>query len=135
MPFILPTFNLDVNVFSNGDPTQPPRLTCKGNLAWGRRVGQPTVGGDPIGSVFDYPGTMTLLVPLGTDIRDIAAASGFDVVEVPAGSGRTYRVLSVDELGGGFANEHRGAVLSKFFTATSPWPTPFPGCGGGPSPP
>jgi hypothetical protein len=49
----------------------------------------------------------------------------FDLVEVPAGTGRFYRVQWVDDLGKGFDNEHRFALLLQTNTF-SPWPIPMP---------
>jgi hypothetical protein len=66
--------------------------------------------------------SMYLLVPAGTDLRDNHNLTGSDVVVVPAGSGRGYFVDQVDDLGKGFANEHRFALLSK----AGAWPTPIP---------
>jgi hypothetical protein len=60
---------------------------------------------------------------MGTDIRDLNTATGYDIVEVPAGTGRLYLVEQVDDVGKGFLNEHRCATLSKgLFT----WPSPIP---------
>lgn len=121
MSFTLPTFNITCNVWSNGvNPlANPPRATFPCNLAFGRRVqNNPTAGG--------IPGIrMTLLLPVGTDIRSQFNASGYDTVEVPAGSGRLYWVQGVDDIGKGFPNEHRAALIY----ATSGygfWPTPTP---------
>lgn len=126
MSFSLPTFNLDCNIVTGGS-TWPwtARLTVKGNLAWGRRVSQhnETAGAQ----------NLTLLLPAGTDVRagPVPNPPGNDLVEVPAGSGRSYIVLSVDDIGKGFPNEHRAAILTPTSVAmtaggTHYWPTPFP---------
>lgn len=121
MPFNLPTFNLDVNIWRNASgPPAAPDVTVKGNLAWGRRVSSNQGIEDPQGEPF-----MTLLLPPGTDIRSSRTASGFDWVEAPAGTGRLYKTLGVDDIGKGFSNEHRAAIL----VATSNfgvWPSPIP---------
>lgn len=124
MGYTLPTFNLDVNIFTGGVVTVPPRLTVKGNLALGRRI-QLAMGipGDTDGPSI----SMTLLLPPGTDIRDSLNVGTADVVEVPAGTQRFYMVTTVDDIGKGFPNEHRYAMLVK--TVPSPlgaWPTPIP---------
>jgi len=113
MAFTIPQFPLTVNIWHDGPvffPVGPPDLIVMGNLAWGRRVAVPSTGGT--GSLGVPLFTMTLLVPKLTDIRGrLSTVAGADVVEVPAGSGRYYEVIYVDDLGKGFANEHRGALL------------------------
>lgn len=100
-------------------PLIPPSLTFTGNLAWNKRVAVPSTGGT--GSLGIPLFTMTLLVLAGTDIRGRDSSSGPDIVEVPAASGRYYEVVYVDDLGKGFANEHRGALL-----LARQRPTPLP---------
>lgn len=63
-----------------------------------------------------------LLLPPFTDIQDGFNGVGPDTVEIPAGSGRLYLANMVDDLGKGFPNEHRFAMVSK----TGAWPTPVP---------
>jgi hypothetical protein len=130
MGFSLPVFNLTCNVWSFGIPTsQPPRLSavicnfCRGEresyaAPWTVNLGQQL-------------GCMWLLVPWATDLRDTATVAGPDTVEVPAGSGRFYTIIWVDDAGYGFANAHRFAALLKL----SPGPTPFPPAVGPPPPP
>lgn len=72
---------------------------------------------DNVASVFSC-----LLLPPLTDIQDCFNAGGPDTVEAPAGSGRFYLVDMVDDLGKGFANEHRFALMEK----TGTWPSPIP---------
>jgi hypothetical protein len=117
--YILPTFNLLVNVWTAGTaPPAAPRTTCMGNLAFGRRTG-PVLPG--VASSL-----MQLLVPAGTDIRDgVNGPPGRDLLEVPAGTGRYYQVNVVDDLGKGFANEHRVVLCSKF-QGFGNWPIPIP---------
>jgi len=122
MSYVLPTFNLNVNIWRNASgPPAPPAVTTIGNLAWGRRVQT----GDVIAAIGTIGGAITLLVPAGTDVRDEGGGWGDDWVEVPAGSGRFYEVLWVDDIGKGFANEHRAAVLIKT-AAFGQWPVPYP---------
>lgn len=90
----------------------PPDVTCDANLAWNKRVAVPSTGGT--GSLGVPLFTMTLLVPKLTDIRDRLHVGGSDTVEVPAGSGRYYEAVYVDDLGKGFANEHRGVLLLAY---------------------
>lgn len=117
----LPVFNLTVNIWRNQSDVgvHPPDVVTLGNLAWGRRVNVPAVG------AADAYGVMTLLLPALTDIRDNPLSpANADFVEVPAGSGRIYGVIVVDDMGKGFANEHRAAVIQK--TSGFPWPNPIP---------
>lgn len=70
--------------------------------------------------------SMWLRLPKGTDIQDDKNGIGPDIVECPWTSGRFYYAAVVDDIGGGFANEHRFCVLIPF----APWPVPFPPVGG-----
>lgn len=135
MPFVLPEFNLSVNIFSRtAPPWTTPRLTVLGNLAFSRRVAVQSNWWNQN----EFMVLMYLLLPPGTDVRDNSgfggSAASADIVEAPAGSGRFYLVDSVDDIGKGFPNEHRCAILSKAFadvggTGTFPgvlWPQPMP---------
>lgn len=118
MAFTVPTFNLPVGIWRLGTPTSsPPDVSTLGNLAWGRRVSSEQ--GNPGGGATLL---MTLLLPVGTDVRSFVVVGGPDIVEVPLGSGRYYNCRAVDDIGKGFPNEHRAAVLEAF----SPWPAPVP---------
>jgi hypothetical protein len=58
------------------------------------------------------------------------------MVEVPSGSGRYYVVVAVDDVGRGFLNEHRYALVLPYYGyypviivngwAAPAWPTPIP---------
>lgn len=130
MAYRPPAFNIRVNIWRFGNSTSnPPDLVSSGNLAYGRRAAIPSeYGANPVTDA----GLMFLLLPYGTDVRDSYTASGYDTVEVPAGTGRLYAVSWVDDAGKGFANEHRVAAINKIGV----WPTPISaGGGGGPVPP
>jgi len=129
MSFVLPNFNLAVNIWRNGsDPlTDPPDVTSVGNLSPGKIVSNDSNQSFTGGTDFGF---MWLRLPANTDVQDYFNGVGPDYVEVPAGSGRGYFVVRVDDIGGGFPNEHRFAMLAKWGLAA--WPTPFPGCGGVP---
>lgn len=120
MAFVLPTFNLTCNIFTNGLGWGPLRLSSPCNLAYSKRVNQMVSEGF-------FPVNAALLLPALTDIRGPLNASGFDGVECPAGSGRWYIVSGVEDIGKGFANEHRCATLRP---SGGPggvlWPTPIP---------
>lgn len=120
MAFTLPTFNLTANIWRHGNPTSnPPDVVTVANLAYGERTSVPYAVTTTSTTVY---GGMWLLCPKGTDIRDDKAPAGSDTVEVPAGTGRFYDVVWVDDAGAGFDNEHRFALI----ISTSPWPVPFP---------
>jgi hypothetical protein len=48
--------------------------------------------------------------------------AGQDLVEVPAGSARWYNVLHVDDVGKGFPNEYRFALIAMIPPYTIPLP-------------
>jgi hypothetical protein len=118
--YSIPMMPLMADLFTGGDFTMPARATVTANLAWGRRVNVATSGGT--GDLFAGQAFMTLLVAAGSDVRGPQNAGGADGVECPAGSGRQYVVIFVDDLGKGFPNEHRGAILQPI----GAWPTPIP---------
>jgi hypothetical protein len=110
MAFTLPTFNLFCNVSTQGlYPTVRASFVC--NLAYGRRVNVASTGGTLVIGVPLV--TMSLLLPPLVDVRGPLSTTGADVIEVPAGSGRTYQVAFVDDIGKGFTNEHRVAILEQ----------------------
>lgn len=118
MPFSLPTFNLTCDIVDG--VTGVTRLTSPCNLAFGRR--QNTIGASGTGTV-GVPGpVMTLLLPALTDIRSDWQLVPPDIVQCPAGSFRLYRVFWVDDIGKGFANEHRVAYLIHDGVAPIPLP-------------
>lgn len=123
MAYILPTFNLTCDVYSFAvPPPGAPRLTA---VPCQLRAPSPNYSGivQPSASQFT---AMCLMVAAGTDLRDgfAGAFNTPDYVEVPAGTGRIYRVQLVDDIGKGFANEHRFCVLVK--VTSQIWPVPIP---------
>jgi len=120
--YALPDFGLVCQIYTNSpNPfTVPPRLTSPCNLAWGKRVSLAFTGSNVLTSGDVFPSQ--LLLPALTDIRGPRNASGVDFVEVPSGSGRRYVVYLVEDLGKGYANEHRLALIVGVGT----WPTPIP---------
>lgn len=130
MAFTLPVFNLTCNIWRGPWlPLHPVDVVSPCNLAYGRRV-QTNFGnftGGPGSAV-----VMTLLLPPLTDVRSWVQSADPDAVEVPAGSGRYYRVEGVDDVGKGFANEHRAATLAQSSQLLSTiflgqvWPLPVP---------
>lgn len=122
MAYVIPTFPMVCNVCTGGiaDPSNV-RTQYDCNLAWGRRV---TTCNEDVASAGLPQVIAYLLLPKGADVRDYSTSTGGDAVEVPAWSGRWYLVDYVDDVGGGFPNEHRFACLEKLI----PWPTPIPTC-------
>jgi hypothetical protein len=120
MAFSLPVFNLTCNISTGTHPGGIPRGTSPCNLAFGRRIFTPaTTQGWPVTAAGFF---MQLLLPALTDIRSLHSAGTADSVEVPAGTGRWYDVIAVEDAGKGFANEHRVAWLLPL----TGWPVPMP---------
>ena len=110
MAFVLPTFNLSVSVWrvlGVGGTYASPDLSVMANLSPGKRVmfqGLMIGPNEPIAP-------MELLLPAFTDIRSRWNNVERDLVEAPSGSNRFYEVTQVDDIGKGFANEHRIAWI------------------------
>lgn len=131
MAFTLPNFNLTANIYRLVAGTYELADDTPANLAMGRRFAWQIFGSADQDLFLAF--TPTLLVPALTDIRDASCGGQSDVIECPAGSGRWYQAVGVDDIGKGFANEHRCVTLSKvgwlepFLSAgLGPWPTPIP---------
>ncbi len=121
MAYTIPQFNLTCNIYTLTNPsTKTLRVTTVCNLAMGHRQAWPWSGGNTPGEFGGF--TAALLLPALTDVRDQFCNPGIngDAVEVPAGSGRWYFVVGVDDIGKGFANEHRFATLQKI-GGYNPW--------------
>jgi len=119
MPYITPNFNLTANVWRAGNAVgNPPDLVTDAQL---RHTGKLTTPVDARTSYLEP--MMALLVPAGTDLRSPYQGWGPDNVEIPAGSGRYYICIGVDDVGKGFTNEHRCGYLMK---NTPLWPSPMP---------
>lgn len=143
MAFHLPTFNLTCNLWTAGNPVaNPPDVVVLGNLTpyrqglWAVSSAVATIN---VPSNYESPTQLTqLLLPPATDIRgyDTVAPAVPTLVECPAGTGRYYIVYWVEDVGKGFTNEHRLALMQQ---ATAPlllafgnpwaapgWPWPMP---------
>jgi hypothetical protein len=133
MAFVVPQMPLAVNIWRTrtaGGAYGAPDVVTVGNLSPGKRVFATlllqTAGGN------NNPLPVELLLPKGTDIRARWNNTLPDTCEVPAGSLRFYDVLWVDDVGKGFANEYRIALilfcnnnsLSAPFGNTVPLPLP-----------
>lgn len=119
MSFSPPTFNIRCNIWHF--PHVPPAahdLQSPCNLQLGRR-------NQPI-SLETFQNDMSLLLPAGTDLRSFNNyGNGTDIVEVPAGTGRFYTVIGVDDGGKGFPNEFRFGLIRATRTYGN-WPIPIP---------
>jgi hypothetical protein len=118
MAFVLPTFNLECNVWHapHNPHTLPFDDTFECQLR-GPNQTSATVNPTPELAAGNY-----LLLPPGVDIRDQYTLNGSDIIECPVGTGRYYQVLNVDDIAKGFTNEHRYAILTKW----GQWPVPIP---------
>jgi hypothetical protein len=118
MAYTLPDFNLNCSIYRAGnDPPNPADVSSPCNLALGRR--------QLIGVVSVNQMAPQLLLPPLTDIRDARHGQpNADHVEVPTGSNRWYNVVSVEDAGKGFPNEHRVAMILP--TKLASWPLPMP---------
>lgn len=134
MGFSPPTFNLICKLYRGRwllKTLIDDALPC--NLAMGKRV--QTANFD-IAEPAYQPMQPHLMVPALTDVRDFSQAGAvgrYDMVEVPADSGRWYRIGIVDDVGKGFDNEYRLCGMLKiceFIDSTEYaglfWPTPMP---------
>lgn len=128
MAYTQPQYNLVCSVYEPdvpnvaAIPSFPPRILVQPcALVYGRRVNVASTGGT--GAAGIPLKCMDLLVPALTDIRGLADAASFDIVECPAGSGRWYWVYYVDDIGKGWPNEHRVAGL---FAIEGTWVPPYP---------
>lgn len=127
MAFRLPSFNIVCNITPPdvpgvpGVPTGAPRVPLQMcQLCYGRRVNVSSTGGTGSPGVLTI--AMSLLLPALTDLRGPQDSVSFDMVEVPAGSGRWYQVIGVDDIGKGFSNEHRTGAI---FALAGSWVAPY----------
>lgn len=123
MAFVLPTFPSSVDIYdwvAFGVPTSL-RLTSPCQL----RGPNPSYAINYT-SVSSFAPASLILLPALTDIRDRynTPINRPDFVQVPAGSGRWYHVVYVDDIAKEFPNEHRYAAIAKLDPL--PWPTPSP---------
>ena len=146
MAFVIPTFNLTINIWNDGaDVTvDPPDVVTVGNLVSSRPDADPLPVA-PATTIALMKAQMqrmvrfrTILVPKLTDVRGTGASAGAygSVIECPAASGRFYLTTDVDDSGKGFANEHRWAYVIPlvgvvrdsvdYWANTPDWPYPTP---------
>ena len=115
----IPTFNLTINVWYNYAGlfpiVAPPTIVTLASLSPGDRV----LGLITAGNFMQF-----LSVPALTDLQwnRPGGGSAKDVIELVPLSGRYFHVEYVCDVGKGFANEYRLAVISDIL----PVPTPIP---------
>lgn len=132
MAFIVPAFPLAVNVWHGGGAFTylAPDVATMGNLTPGRRSMLAVTPTSTSIQVIE----MELLLPKLTDVRcNYNLVGSTDTIEVPAGSNRFYRVGAVDDIGKGFANEHRIVWMNYLLQGSTfsdvgaiPAPVPLP---------
>jgi hypothetical protein len=129
MAFRIPTFNLAVSIWRTlglGGLYISPDVSTRGNLTMGRRSFFGMASATGVGAPFFCA---ELLLPVGTDIRGSWNGVSPDAVEVPAGSGRFYSAVVVDDVAKGFPNEYRLALLHQEVGGNAlfgPFPVPLP---------
>lgn len=122
MAFRTPTFNLTCNIYTFNTYGGVPRIA--GQICQLRHSEHVSAAYWDATTNLMMP-AMLLLLPAHVDVRDnfISFGPGEDQVECPVGTGRVYRVMLVDDVARGFANEYRAAYLRK---GLPNWPAPIP---------
>lgn len=122
----LPTYNLPYNLWRGGSSlADPPDATglCELVVKPSFRQANSTA------TVNQSCVLRCMYVPKLTDIRPVWSPAGSDTVEIPAGSGRTYGIIDVDDVAKGFSNEFRLGQLAAVQHITggaATWPFPIP---------
>jgi hypothetical protein len=137
MGFRLPTFNVPINLWHSGsDYTFAPDASFFGNFSLGRRVTMAVQEND----VAVFPGVYQwLLIPSGIPLSPfMLEVGGFDVLEIPAGSGLIWYPMTASYSGFGFSNQHTAieclaadtnvvSVINAQITNQPIFPSQFPG--------
>lgn len=116
MAFTAPQFNLTVNLWrwATWNNTVPPGVAPDAVVMAQLRLYK-TAFIMSSGAVAFI--RVALCLPMRTDVRGslgwFTALNQPDLVEAPAGTGRYYVVLGVDDVARGFANEYRIASLRQ----------------------
>jgi hypothetical protein len=114
-----PALPLTCNIWrAAAGPPNPPLLTVNCQLLWSASHLAIAVVPGTVNTAF----LRFLYLPSGTDLRPTQMPNPGDVVEVPAGSGRFYTCVALDDVAKGFPNEFRLGVLQP----QGNWPFPIP---------
>lgn len=131
MAYKIPDFVVPVDVYTVAAGAHTLRFSTMGNMMVGRTVKFPIGAGEENTGITAL--SVQLALPALTDVRDASCGGDSDIVDCPAGSGRFYIVLGVEDVGKTFPNEFRVASLAKIWNfvgngagLTAPWPTPIP---------
>lgn len=108
----LPAFGVPANVwrFANWVAFFPPDVVTESELI----LRKPVVFINNNGAAFTQSFVVELWFPPLTDVRGWAGHVDPDVVEFPAGSGRLYTTIYVDDYAKGLPNEFRVAFCTPF---------------------
>lgn len=134
MPYDTADFNIVCGIAPSGSPSLPPDYRTTDQPCAFR---SPTRAGlVPFGVVLSTGATNNtatgqVLFPKGTDVRDRAQYGGvrLDLIEIPYGSKQWWAVQVVQDVGFGWPNEFRIALVGKFYVTGSPywgWPLTMP---------
>lgn len=131
MAYKIPEFNLLCDIYEIGPTSNTFRLQSVCALIMGPLRRFPTTGAAGAPGAGGY--TPILALPALTDIRDGSCQLVSNLVDVPAGSGRWYISLMVDDVAKGWPNEYRIATLAKTWKFPGSqnnlpgfWPNPIP---------
>jgi hypothetical protein len=121
-----PSFNILVNLWTNGSYPAAPRVTTAAQFQWGKHN---HINYSPPAASFSMKRgftevteveamnvplpAMLLCLPIDCDVRDICSTSGADLAEIPANSNRFYTVQYQDVSCVGFTNQYRIAIVTK----------------------
>jgi hypothetical protein len=121
MPFRTPTLNLVCNIWHAQvfPPGRPPDLSPPCQLRLLKTAAVQSVN-------FGAGMEIALALAALTDVRADTFHGALDLCECPAGSGRFYIVVGVEDVAKGFANEYRLAVIQQDHSAAGSWPYPTP---------
>lgn len=126
MSFHVPSFPLLCHIYG-GQGLGPPlpkavtqaNVRCQLQMPRGERFLQTTSQGTVV--------IMRVLLPKGTDVRAQTIDNpNPDALEIPAGTGRFYKVLAVEDVARGFPNEARAAIIAPNPQLHGWWPFPLP---------
>ena len=123
MAFVLPTFNMTCDIYTFPyNFAAAPRIAAQICQLRAPNATSPQMAS----GLLAFTNAMMLLLPPATDIRDIYCApiNSADAVVIPTGTTCRYQVMWVNDIGKGFPNEHRFAIIAKI--NTGPWPVPIP---------